>query len=56
MQVLDERVSHIPYVPSSPEPYYRATGQEIQPRPVGEENGVVVFCYNPISAVNYVSY
>lgn len=53
-KVLDERVYHIAYVPS-PEPYYQFTGQEIQPRPVGEENGVVVFYYNPISAVNYVS-
>lgn len=54
-EVLDDRVFHIAYVPSTPEPYYQFTGQEIQPRPVGEENGVVVFYYNPISAVNYVS-
>lgn len=54
-KVLDERVYHIAYVPSTPEPYYHFTGQEIQPRPVGEENGAVVFYYNPISAVNYVS-
>lgn len=55
VQVLDERILHIPYVPSSPEPYYKFSGEELQPRPVGEENGVVVFTYNPISAVNYVS-
>lgn len=54
-KVLDERVYHIAYVPTTPEPYYHFTGQEIQPRPVGEENGAVVFYYNPISAVNYVS-
>lgn len=42
-------------MPASPEPYYKCTGHELQPRPVGEENGVVVFTYNPISAVNYVS-
>lgn len=54
-KVLDERVVHIAYVPSTPEPYYHFTGHEIQPRPVGEENGAVVFYYNPISAVNYVS-
>ncbi|XP_031626931.1 cytosolic carboxypeptidase Nna1 [Contarinia nasturtii] len=54
-QVLDDRVYHIAYVPPAPEPYYKFTGQEIQPRPVGEENGAVVFYYNPISAVNYNS-
>ncbi|XP_055304001.1 cytosolic carboxypeptidase Nna1-like [Sitodiplosis mosellana] len=54
-QVLDDRVFHITYVPSAPEPYYQFSGQEIQPRPVGEENGAVVFYYNPISAVNYHS-
>lgn len=54
-KVLDERVYHIAYTPSAPESYYHFTGQEIQPRPVGEENGAVVFYYNPISAVNYVS-
>ena len=52
---MDDRVFHITYVPSAPEPYYQFSGQEIQPRPVGEENGAVVFYYNPISAVNYVS-
>lgn len=54
-KVLDDRVFHIAYVPSTPEPYYQSSGQEIQPRPVGEENGTVVYMYNPISAVNYVS-
>lgn len=56
MQVLDERVYHIDYIPSVPEPYNKPTGNELQPRSVGEENGVVVFNYNPVSAVNYVSY
>lgn len=46
---------HIEYVPTIPEPYYQPTGRELQPRPVGEENGEVVYSYNPISAVNYVS-
>lgn len=55
IQVLEERIHHIEYVPSTPEPYYQPTGRELQPRPVGEENGVIVYCYNPISAVNYVS-
>lgn len=54
-QVLDERIYHLEYVPETPESYYKPTGNELQPRPVGEENGVVVFNYNPVSAVNYVS-
>ncbi|XP_037882975.1 cytosolic carboxypeptidase Nna1 isoform X2 [Glossina fuscipes] len=52
-QVLEERIIHIPNVPDIPEFYYRPSGNELKPRPVGEENGIVVFNYNPISAVNY---
>lgn len=55
MQVLDERVYHIEYAPEQPEPYYKATGKELQPRPVGEEHGIIVYNYMPISAVHYVS-
>ncbi|XP_055709584.1 cytosolic carboxypeptidase Nna1 isoform X5 [Phlebotomus papatasi] len=54
-QVLEERIYHIEYVPESPEPYYQPTGKELQPRPVGEENGIVIYNYNPVSAVNYFS-
>lgn len=54
-QVLDERVHHIDYAPAKPEPFYRATGRELQPRTVGEENGVIVYNYMPISASHYVS-
>jgi hypothetical protein len=54
-QVLDERVYHIEYAPETPEPYYKATGKELQPRPVGEEHGIIVYNYMPISAVHYVS-
>ena len=53
--MLEERIYHIEYVPEAPEPYYKSTGKELQPRPVGEENGIVIYNYNPISAVNYVS-
>ncbi|XP_046867291.1 cytosolic carboxypeptidase Nna1 isoform X6 [Drosophila willistoni] len=52
-QVIEERITHIPYVPAQPEPLNMPTGNELKPRPVGEENGIVVFSYNPISAVNY---
>uniref|UniRef100_A0A336MBI9 CSON013163 protein n=1 Tax=Culicoides sonorensis TaxID=179676 RepID=A0A336MBI9_CULSO len=55
LEVLDERIYHIEYAPDQPEPYYQPTGKELQPRPVGEENGVVVYNYNPISAVHYFS-
>ncbi|XP_055587039.1 uncharacterized protein LOC129739589 isoform X2 [Uranotaenia lowii] len=54
-QVQEERIYHIAYAPESPEPYYQPTGKELQPRPVGEENGVIVFNYNPTSAVHYDS-
>lgn len=47
---------HIQDAPEKPEPCYQRTGNELKPRPVGEENGIIVFNYNPISAVNYVSY
>ncbi|XP_065366323.1 cytosolic carboxypeptidase Nna1 isoform X4 [Calliphora vicina] len=52
-QVIEERIKHIPNVPLQPEPFYQQTGNELKPNPVGEENGIVVFNYNPISAVNY---
>ncbi|XP_059223877.1 cytosolic carboxypeptidase Nna1 isoform X3 [Stomoxys calcitrans] len=52
-QVIEERIAHIPTVPTQPEPFYQPTGKELKPNPVGEENGIVVFNYNPISAVNY---
>ncbi|XP_017055426.1 cytosolic carboxypeptidase Nna1 isoform X11 [Drosophila ficusphila] len=52
-QVIEERITHIPYVPATPEPLNSPTGNELKPRPVGEENGIVVFSYSPISAVNY---
>lgn len=55
LQVIEERIIHIPYVPPQPEPLNVPTGNELKPRPVGEENGIVVFTYCPISAVNYVS-
>ncbi|XP_055617456.1 cytosolic carboxypeptidase Nna1 isoform X2 [Toxorhynchites rutilus septentrionalis] len=55
-QVLEERIYHINYSPEAPEPYYQPTGKELQPRPVGEENGVIVFNYNPTSAVHYDCY
>ncbi|EDW10988.2 uncharacterized protein Dmoj_GI14008, isoform B [Drosophila mojavensis] len=54
-QVIGERIIHIPYVPVQPEPLNVPTGNELKPRPVGEENGIVVFSYCPISAVNYGS-
>lgn len=54
-QVIEERIIHIPYVPPQPEPLNVPTGNELKPRPVGQENGIVVFTYCPISAVNYVS-
>ncbi|KAM7348746.1 nna1 carboxypeptidase isoform 7-T7 [Cochliomyia hominivorax] len=54
-QVIEERIKHIPNVPQQPEPFYQPTGNELKPNPVGEENGIVVFNYNPISAVNYFS-
>ncbi|KAJ9574583.1 hypothetical protein L9F63_008210, partial [Diploptera punctata] len=54
-QVLEERVQHIETSPPLPEQYYQPTGREVQPKPVGEEAGQVVFQYYPVSAVNYFS-
>ncbi|XP_030766572.1 cytosolic carboxypeptidase Nna1-like isoform X2 [Sitophilus oryzae] len=54
-QVLEERIKHISYIPPSPEPYYLVTGNECQPKPSGEECGIIVYQYTPISAVNYFS-
>lgn len=48
-------MTHISYVPPTVEPYYVVTGTEVQPKPVGDECGIIVFQYNPISAVNYVN-
>ncbi|XP_075213726.1 nna1 carboxypeptidase [Lycorma delicatula] len=54
-QVSDERIQHIDYLPPLPELYYQPTGREIQPKPVGDESGTIVFQYYPMSAVNYFS-
>ncbi|XP_077296694.1 cytosolic carboxypeptidase 2-like [Arctopsyche grandis] len=54
-QVLEHRVYHIEYSPPVPECYYIRTGRELQPKPVGEESGTVMFQYYPMSAVNYFS-
>ncbi|KAL1505438.1 hypothetical protein ABEB36_005007 [Hypothenemus hampei] len=54
-QVLEEKIKHINYVPSTPEPYYQVSGTECQPKPSGEEFGIIVYQYTPISAVNYFS-
>ncbi|PNF23664.1 hypothetical protein B7P43_G02497 [Cryptotermes secundus] len=54
-QVLEERVKHVDTTLSTPEEYYQPTGREVQPKPVGEEAGQVVFQYYPVSAVNYFS-
>ncbi|XP_066142700.1 cytosolic carboxypeptidase 2-like isoform X2 [Euwallacea fornicatus] len=54
-QVLEEKIKHISYIPPSSEPYYSVTGSEVQPKPSGEEFGVIVYQYTPISAVNYFS-
>jgi len=55
VQVLEERVQHVDTSLSAPEEYCQPTGREVQPKPVGEEAGQVVFQYYPVSAVNYVS-
>ncbi|KAK4886667.1 hypothetical protein RN001_002938 [Aquatica leii] len=52
-QVLDEKIQHVYYVPSTPESYYVPTGKEVQPKPVGDEFGIIVYQYFPISAANY---
>ncbi|CAH1124535.1 unnamed protein product [Ceutorhynchus assimilis] len=54
-QVLEDKIEHINYVPASPEPYYIVTGNECEPKPSGEEFGLIVYQYTPISAVNYFS-
>lgn len=56
IQVIPERVRHIEYTPSMPEPYYVPSGKEPKPKLVGEETGTVVFRYSPTSATNYVSF
>lgn len=54
-QVLENRITHINYVPPSYEPYYSVTGNEPQPKPTGDDCGVIIYQYMPISAVNYFS-
>ncbi|XP_070555689.1 cytosolic carboxypeptidase 2-like isoform X3 [Ptychodera flava] len=52
MEVLPERVMHIPYIPSNPEPFYKPTGVEKMPMPGSESEGRVVF-YNPAPKESY---
>ncbi|PZC82562.1 hypothetical protein B5X24_HaOG210311 [Helicoverpa armigera] len=53
--VVEEKIQHIIWSPASPEPYYISSGKELQPQPVGEDAGTVIFQYYPMSAVNYFS-
>ncbi|KOX78681.1 Cytosolic carboxypeptidase NnaD [Melipona quadrifasciata] len=54
-QVLPERVRHIEYAPSVPEPFYVPTGKEPRPKPIGDEFGTVIFRYHPTSVTSYFS-
>ncbi|XP_061174704.1 uncharacterized protein LOC133183807 isoform X2 [Saccostrea echinata] len=50
IQVLDEKVKHIRYLPPEPELFYKPTGCEKTPMVRGEENGGrLVFMYEPRS-------
>lgn len=53
--MVEDKIQHITWSTASPEPYYISTGKELQPQPVGEDAGTVIFQYYPMSAVNYVS-
>lgn len=53
--MVEEKIQHLVWSPASPEPYYISSGKELQPQPVGEDAGTVIFQYYPMSAVNYVS-
>ncbi|KAJ8298800.1 hypothetical protein KUTeg_022860 [Tegillarca granosa] len=51
IQVLNEKVKHIRYVPPTREPFYKPTGLEKAPMVRGEENGgKVVYYYEPRSS------
>ncbi|KAJ8675944.1 hypothetical protein QAD02_011730 [Eretmocerus hayati] len=54
-QVLKDRVRHMDYSPSEPEPFYNPTGKEPRPKPVGDESGTILFRYCPTGATNYFS-
>ncbi|XP_055996459.1 cytosolic carboxypeptidase 2-like isoform X25 [Ostrea edulis] len=50
IQVLDEKVKHIRYIPPEPEIFYKPTGCEKTPMVRGEENGGrLVYMYEPRS-------
>ncbi|KAK1129290.1 hypothetical protein K0M31_020418 [Melipona bicolor] len=54
-QVLPEKIRHIEYAPSVPEPFYVPTGKEPRPKPIGDEFGTVIFRYHPTSVTSYFS-
>ncbi|XP_076686785.1 cytosolic carboxypeptidase 2 [Andrena cerasifolii] len=54
-QVLPDRVTHVEYTPTVPEPLYVPTGREPRPKPLGDEYGTVIFRYHPIGITNYFS-
>lgn len=54
-RVLDKKIRHIPVVPTFTEKYYEITGKEVQPPIATDSEGIVVYSYNPLSAVNYFS-
>ena len=50
IQVLNEKIKHMYYIPPEPEPFYKPTGIEKTPMVRGEENGGrLVYMYEPKS-------
>ncbi|XP_013406856.1 cytosolic carboxypeptidase 2 isoform X3 [Lingula anatina] len=47
IEVLDELIKHISYVPPEPEEFYRPTGSELRPLAKGEDEGLCVYYYDP---------
>ncbi|XP_067292827.1 cytosolic carboxypeptidase 2 isoform X1 [Pseudorasbora parva] len=55
-EVIRDKIHHIEWDPSEPEPFYQPTGEEQTPMPVGAVRGNTVYCIDPATKTFYFTY
>ncbi|XP_057185932.1 cytosolic carboxypeptidase 2 isoform X1 [Triplophysa rosa] len=55
-EVIRDKIQHIEWDPTEPEPFYESTCNEEAPMPAREEKGNVVYCIDPATKTSYFTY
>ncbi|XP_016145803.1 cytosolic carboxypeptidase 2 [Sinocyclocheilus grahami] len=55
-EVIRDKIQHIEWDPSEPEPFYQPTGDEQAPMPVGGVRGNTVYRIDPATKTSYFTY